>query len=361
VSVDRINTRTRLAPNSGGPDPGIAELKSALAANEATHGFLRDLDEAGAPQPCVTFPSEDDVAPTLIELAVPNDEINDIVATVPDPDRTPGAWWLLERCVQVLRQRMGVVGAIPFPKLPGPLVERYPYFYVHVFLGALPAVQQYHRARGISDRVSRRSLMDLGRNLTVHRMRYGARGLDNPDWFAVHFSGGVYDLGRLQFQRSRLDEAMAASLQANGLVLTTGDPVLEVHIPEFWGPLKPEASQRSFERARDFFPRHFPEERYDIAVCHSWLLDDQLQEYLPERSNIVQFQRRFNLVGGTDNDSAIARFVFGQVGSPISEMPRQTRLEQAIVAHLEAGRHWKEGAGWTFFATEGLSATTPSV
>ena len=199
--------------------------------------------------------------------------------------------------------------------------------------------------------MSRLSLVDLGRNLTVHRMRYGTRGLHNPDWFAVHFSGGVYDFGRLQFQRSRLDEAMAASLQANGLTFAAGDPALEVHIPEFWGPLTPDACQRSFERAKDFFPRHFPEEQYNVAVCHSWLLDDQLQEYLAEQSNIVQFQRRFNLVGGTDNDSAIARFVFGRVGSPLSDMPRQTRLERAIVAHLEAGRHWREGAGWALLGS----------
>lgn len=342
-----INTRTRPAGSTSGPDPGIGEVKSALAANEATRGFLGHLDDAGAPEVEVTFPSEDDLAPTLAELAVPSEEINEIIATIPSPDRTPGAWWLLERCAHFLRKRMGAVGDIPFPELPGPLKERYPYFYVHVFLVVLPSVKQYHRARGISDRVSRLSLVDLGRNLTVHRMRFGVRGLHNPGWFAVHFSGGVYDLGRLQFQRSRLDEAMARSLQASGVTLAARDPALEVHIPEFWGPLTPEACRRSFERAKNFFTRHFPEERYHVAVCHSWLLDDQLQEYLPEDSNIVQFQRRFNLVDGTDNDFAIARFVFGRVGSPISDMPRQTRLEEAIVAHLEAGRHWREGAGWT--------------
>jgi hypothetical protein len=54
-----------------------------------------------------------------------------------------------------------------------------------------------------------------------------------------------------------------------------------------------QACELSFEAAVDFFKRHLPAEKYRLAVCHSWLLDPQLAEYLPTDSNIIQFQRRF--------------------------------------------------------------------
>ena len=57
-----------------------------------------------------------------------------------------------------------------------------------------------------------------------------------------------------------------------------------------------EACDASFAWAPRFFARHFPEDDYRVATCGSWLLDEQLAEYLPETSNIVQFQRRFRLV-----------------------------------------------------------------
>ena len=136
-------------------------------------------------------------------------------------------------------------------------------------------------------------------------------------------------------------------IAAAGLPYGPGDPALAVHIPEFYGPLTPPACDASFRCAREFFARHFPEERYDVATCHSWLLDDQLAEYLPEDANIIHFQRRFRAAyHPDDNDQDILVSVFGRSDSPLDELPRRTTLERAIVDHLQAGRHWHGGAGW---------------
>ena len=82
-------------------------------------------------------------------------------------------------------------------------------------------------------------------------------------------------------------------------------------------------------------------------MCYSWLLDDQLAEYLDERSNIIRFQRRFRIVGeGSNGDAEILRFVFKRIAPDIDELPQRTKLERAIVAHLRAGRHWRNRTGW---------------
>ena len=100
-------------------------------------------------------------------------------------------------------------------------------------------------------------------------------------------------------------------------------------------------------QARPFFSRHFPETPTRLAICTSWLLDPQLAEYLAPDSNIVRFGRRFTLVGdGYDGDADVLRFVFHRIAPRIDDLPQRTTLERAIVAHLRAGKHWRNRTGW---------------
>jgi hypothetical protein len=97
---------------------------------------------------------------------------------------------------------------------------------------------------------------------------------------------------------------------------------------------------------------HFSAERYQVAICTSWLLDDQLASYLEPDSNIIRFQRRFSLLpDGGDGDKDMLMFVFRRAPASLSaaslnELPQRTSLERAVVAHLEGGHHWKVRTGW---------------
>jgi hypothetical protein len=118
-----------------------------------------------------------------------------------------------------------------------------------------------------------------------------------------------------------------------------------VHIPEA-GPLTPAACDASLRTARPFFEAHFPEHPFRVATCTSWLLDDQLADHLPATSNIVRFQRRFELVpGALDSDDAFD-FVFRRPESAIDELAPRTTLERAIVGHVRGGRRWRLRTGW---------------
>ncbi|WTL69986.1 acyltransferase domain-containing protein (plasmid) [Streptosporangium sp. NBC_01495] len=183
----------------------------------------------------------------------------------------------------------------------------------------------YHRSHGVASTVSWTTLADLGRNLAVDRRMRREGWLVMQGWLTLHARGAVYELGRLQFHR--------------------GGTTVDLHIPES-GPMTPEAVAASLDEARAFFPRHFPGERYTEFACGSWLLDPQLQEYLPEDSNIARFQRRFELEPyeepeGLDADVEVLRFVFRTLTTPLDRLPRRTVLQHAIVDHLKAGRHWR--------------------
>jgi GNAT-like C-terminal domain/N-acyltransferase N-terminal domain len=293
----------------------------------------------------VSLPSPEELPTVLLELAVPHEDINELVARRPGPD----LWPLLERYTEVLVQGMGDIDLPPPPPpLPEELGDLRRYFPVYILLAALPHVREYHRRRGIAPRVSWLTLADLGRNMARHRRRHGTGGLDLLSWLVLHFRGALYQLGRLQYQRFRLNEVVGRAVAGAGLPGGPGAPALNIHIPGSSGPLSPEACDGSLRAAAAFFARHFPEERHAVATCHSWLLDRQLAGYLPAESNIVRFQRRFRTVPVPQDhdDSEILRHVFVRVPDRLDELPQHTTLERAVVGHLREGGHWYGVSGW---------------
>lgn len=324
----------------------MAEIGALLGADEQTAAWLAHLDEIGEPDLELTLPSAADLPAVLLDLAVPHEEIDDLIALLPAV-RTAEIAWLLRRCGHSLVRAMGAVQEPPStPRLPADLGALARYFYLYVFVAVLPHVRAFHRSRQIPDDVSRLTLSDTGRKMAVHRRRHGVGGIDAP-WLTRHFRGTIYQLGRLQFELATLDERTGEAIRATGAPYGPGSPVLSVHIPEFCGPLSPEACDDALRRAREFFPRHFPEERYDLAYCQSWLLDEQLARFLPETSNLVRFQRRFQPLYRPDTeDHTVLEFVFGRVPPDLADLPRRTSLQRAVADHLAAGGRWYGGVGW---------------
>jgi hypothetical protein len=331
-----------------------------LLGDPETASWAEELAAADPPSADVRLPGGSELAELLCDLAVPQEEINPIVAARGALASDEALNWLLDRCVRLLVRDMGVVGpargegAPPGPRLPElpPLPEESAaaghWFPVYVFAAAAPHTRAYHRALGIPPDVSRRTLADMGRQFAIHRRRHGTAGLANPYWLLRHFRGVLYQFGRLQYERTRLDRATGEAVTAAGLPYGPGDPGLALHIPDFHGPLSPDACDDSLARARVFFARHFPAERPTVATCHSWLLDPQLADRLPADSNIVRFQTRFR-PGRPDPapaDHLPLSFVFGDPARPLAAHPRRTTLQRAVLDHLSAGAHWHEGTGW---------------
>ncbi len=329
------------------------EVAARLGLGDDFNSWLVELESIGSLTPPVHLPDKQQVGSLFARLGVQPMDAAEILDAWPALDQSPEWWWLLHHCHLQLVALMGKPYTSPPPQwrpLPQHLGPLGRLFYVYVFLATLPTIRQWHHQRGITDAVSWATLADLGENLAIHRRMFGVASLDDPQWLTLHFGGKLYRLARLQFERWRLsprwpiynDEA-----KDNGITLKPGAPALSVHIPESGGPLSPDVCSESFELARSFFAHHFSEETYNFARCSSWLLDPQLANYLPSTSNIVCFQRRFHLVpGGTNDDSAIIRFVFRRVAFSIDDLPQRTTLERAVVAHLRAGEHWQVRSGW---------------
>jgi hypothetical protein len=315
------------------------EAAARLRLPPAETAWVRGLDGV-VPVRRLRLPPVSAAPRLLRRLAVMPDDAAEILAGWPSERWPLELGWLLERVVAVVHADLGGAGWLePGASLPRDRGPEWKHFYVYAYLALLADARAYHAAHGVPEAVSWATLADLGRNLAVDRRMNGEGWPVMAQWLTLHVRGGIYELGRLQFQRGRVRRRGPGNGALEGLALA-------LHIPEA-GPLTPEACDESFRYAREFFARHFPDEPYRTVTCGSWLLDPQLADYLPPESNIIRFQRRFRLLpGGHDGKEDVLRFVFRTLTTPLAELPRRTTLERAVTDHLRAGRRWQVRTGW---------------
>ena len=197
----------------------VAELSWAALEllgddDETTSTWLALTQSLGDPAGMVGLPGGHELTPVLLDLAIPHEDIDLLIGLAKQVEASPELTWILTRCVHGIVAQMGRIGGRvplpPFANLPSPLDR---YFPVLVFVAALPHARAFHRTRGIHEDVSRRTFADLGRNIAVHRKRHGVGGLHAPGWQTLHFTGALYDCGRLQFERSRLGTTTADGMR----------------------------------------------------------------------------------------------------------------------------------------------------
>jgi GNAT-like C-terminal domain/N-acyltransferase N-terminal domain len=314
------------------------------------------------------LPDDAEVADWLRRLGADPLDAAQLLAARPGPERLDE----LTATRDALVAGIGVVDReLPWPDE----ADTDTYFYAWVLLDALPAIRGYHEKLDIPDDVSWHSLADFGLQLARYRRLRGRGGLASSDWLTLHFRGLLYRLGRLQFQRlaglapSPTGELLAGDARGAGhgqrpparaaaeAARASGQPdtgsALSVHITADQ-PLTPRACDDSFAAAARFFGRYYAEEEYRWGVCDSWLLDDQLARYLPPESNILLFQRRFEVPEGTEAaeaDLTVLKYVFDRPAEPLRDgdldaLPQVTTLQRAVVGHLRDGGHWWSRSGW---------------
>ncbi|MEO9151246.1 MAG: acyltransferase domain-containing protein [Lapillicoccus sp.] len=241
----------------------------------------------------------------------------------------------------------------PGPVLPGrpagePAVAAY--LPVLAYADALPALLADHARREVPVDVTAATLADVGRILERNRRWFGVAGVGDElgGWLTRHLHGALFQVGRLQYERVLLGEGTGLELQLAGFPCGPGDLTINLHVPADGGPLTPAAVDASLAGAKAFFRRRFPDERPVLVTCHSWLLDPQLPDVLPEGANLAAFARRFTLGPGgeDDGDASVRKFVFGDVDTPLSDLPQDTSLRRAVVTLLRRGGHWHVRSGW---------------
>ena len=134
-------------------------------------------------------------------------------------------------------------------------------------------------------------------------------------------------------------------------VLQEGLFRLEVHIPSGARLNSPECTD-SMQKAWQFFHKYFPDRPFETFTCNSWLLETEMQNFLPPSSGIIQFQKLFRLYPTPGTGRSFISRVFGvdpETAGDIKEFARTadsgTGLRRGMAGYWLAGGNLRETGG----------------
>ena len=201
------------------------------------------------------------------------------------------------------------------------------------------ALQAAYREKGISDEIFWDNLGDLKAWFDVWSKLKGELYLGEVPWLWYTFTLRIIKLGRLQFKPMVLqDDVSEAGLKS-------GDCVLDIHIPAR-GALTTDECLASLDFARKFFSEYYPDFDYKCFVCYSWLLDTGLSDLLGEGSNILGFQRLFNVVKLKPATSTLDFVLRWRIDrTTVKDFECKTSLQHKVKAAYLSGRQFMLGYG----------------
>lgn len=151
--------------------------------------------------------------------------------------------------------------------------------------------RERYRQLGFPEEVWRESMTDLKLWLRYTERNEGIIGIwRHPrDWQMAIYRGEVTRHGRLECNTEYHYNRETLFDESGKPILKSGDPVINVHIPED-GPMDIPSCGDSIRRMAAFFAQYRPQYDWKGVLCESWLLDRQLLPMLSKTSNIARFQ-----------------------------------------------------------------------
>lgn len=124
-----------------------------------------------------------------------------------------------------------------------------------------------------------------------------------------------------------------------------GDNALEVHIPA-GDRLDICECEKSFAAAKEFFAKYFPDFKYTVFTCHSWLLDPTLKKYLSENSNIIKFGDTWTRIANDDSNALIS-YIFSWDANEenLSDMTPPSNFAKRVKDAILGGETFHETLG----------------
>lgn len=207
-------------------------------------------------------------------------------------------------------------------------------------LKLLPILQELYRKENIDEELFECFLGNIRSFLGGGKDFYGIR---TGWWFMDFYKLKLFTVGRLQYRRRRF----RCDTVCGDMVFPENSFYLDVHIPG-GSPLKPELCRASYDKAADFYHRRFGDENIVIG-CYSWLLSPDLDELLPETSNILAFAHQYTLAESPeDKEFDFLVYAFGVHKKPedLADLPEKSSLQRDLKAWLLKGNTLRLGKGF---------------
>jgi hypothetical protein len=238
------------------------------------------------------------------------------------------------------------------------------FFYFYLFALCAESTREILSSQHIPNDVIERTMSVLARHSATHEVKYGTVGVEAGWWLLPTLRAEMLHIGSLQFHYITVGVGTlfpspwydAAEAAKRGPGFRQGDASIGLHIPR-GTDLDPASIDETFDEARKVLGRLWPATQRRLAICQTWMFDDRLVRELRPDSNIVSFQRRFQLLPEwTDDNVDIVNFVLNRNDESIEGISATNSLEHVVIAALREGPVWRQMSGWLDFDGVGPGA-----
>lgn len=177
-----------------------------------------------------------------------------------------------------------------------------------------------YKAKGIGDEIYFATMKCYTRFINETCKMTGRLYFDRYWWTARQAGCHLFRIGELEYEMKRLDDRI----------------VLGIHVPSD-ADFSPSAVDQSLASAKRFFAEHYPGLADAEFYCHSWLLDHQLKNMLRENSNIISFQKRFEMANEGETGAEFIEWLFNTKSTDFAALPENTSLQRNMKKHLLSG------------------------
>ena len=174
-----------------------------------------------------------------------------------------------------------------------------------------------YQSKGISDDIYIATMKCYSRFINETYIMSGKLCFDRYWWTTRQAGCHLFRIGELEYE-------------------IKPDKKIDIHIPSD-ALFTPEKVDKSLEMAKKFFNKYYPELINLEFYCHSWLLDQQLEIMLDKDSNIISFQKRFDILDDGEPDQSVIQWVFHTVSTDYQSLPENTTLQRNMKKHLISG------------------------
>ncbi len=254
-----------------------------------------------------------------------------------------------ERVLDYIKARPGFValasGAYAAEDGDFDILHRKPFTRLAMICTLLPGLHQCFVDAGMPRQVWLDSIDDIRLRQRLYFERTGRVGLSKGDarWLRHLMGFKLFKIGSLQFQPFEMlyldleciGEDFMRFSEAQKKRLPPGTPVLNTHI-QYGAHLEPVALEKTFDDARAFFRRFFPEQDFKAFITYTWLLHPGLRTLLLEGSKILGFASMWEVVGQNGDKTQALERIFGGRRRRHADYPQQTALQRAALKDLGA-------------------------
>lgn len=179
---------------------------------------------------------------------------------------------------------------------------------------------QVYVEKGIPEVVFVDTMKFFSRFVNFHQAVHGFPAFAWGWWVPRQISLNEFRIGALEYET----------------VETDTDRRIHIHIASDSALSLPRLRE-SYLNARRFFADFFPAYADVDMFCESWMLCPVLDELLPANSNILAFQRSFDVYKVDHENDGFMQWVYGRKDTQPTDLPERTSLQRKMKTHLLRG------------------------